>query len=69
MSTVFVIVYFETLEDMNLVKQHLECLNYSMTTEEHNKTLTLESVFAFQFVQQFCAIFDIEMTFWVAIYK
>ena len=64
MSTVFIIVYFETVEDMNLVDQHVGDL-YSVTTNEQNKTMTLDSASAFDFLQQFCAIFDIPVTFWI----
>ena len=58
-------VYFEKVEDMILVAVHVEELLYSVTTNDQSKALTLDSASAFEFVQQFCAIFEIPMTFWI----
>ena len=63
--SVLIRVYFESVEDMHFVVEHVEELLYSVTTNEQSKAMTLDSASAFEFVQQFCAIFDIPMTFWI----
>ena len=67
MSMHFFIIQLECLGDFKLLKEHLEELEYTFTEDEEKKTLTLNSIGAFQFVEQFCETFDIRFTFWIAI--
>ena len=66
---VLIKVFFESVEDMHFVATEVRDLPYTVTTNEQSKAMTLESASAFAFVQQFCEIFDIPMTFWIEMYN
>lgn len=64
MPTEYFIVKLQSVEDLNLLKEHLKELEYTVIKDEENKTLTLNSCMEFQFVKQFCEIFGIQILFW-----
>lgn len=61
------IVTFQNVEDLKMLRDHLEDLEHIFTVDEQLKRIILYSPMAFVFTQQFCNAFEITMTFWIVI--
>lgn len=61
MSEKYFIVKFNTLDDLSLLKLHLEELEYTVYVKQNDKRLTIFSHQALQYILTFSGVFHIEM--------